>query len=77
MAYKGPLTKTAIEDIRGVASDTMIRNLLARGLIVEAGRSSEPGRPQLYAVSHTFLQHFGLTSSAELPPLPEAPADAN
>lgn len=77
IAYKGPLTKTAIEDIRGVASDTMIRNLLARGLIAEAGRSSEPGRPQLYGVSHTFLQNFGLTSASELPPLPEVPNNEN
>ncbi len=71
VAYKGPLTKSAIEEIRGVASDAMIRNLLARALITEAGRSPEPGRPQLYTVSHTFLQHFGLTSATELPPLPE------
>ena len=77
VAYKGPLTKSAIEEIRGVASETMVRNLLARGLIAEAGRSPEPGRPQLYAVSHTFLQHFGLTSAAELPPLPEATTDEN
>ncbi len=77
VAYKGPLTKSAIEEIRGVASDAMIRNLLARALITESGRSPEPGRPQLYAVSHTFLQHFGLTSTAELPPLPEATPHEN
>jgi segregation and condensation protein B len=74
VAYKGPLTKLQVEEIRGVASDTMLRNLLARGLITEAGRSSEPGRPALYAVSHLFLQHFGLTSAGDLPPLPK---DAN
>lgn len=71
VAYRGPVTKTQVEHIRGVASEAMIRNLLARGLITEAGRSPEPGRPQMYAVSHAFLQHFGLTSTRDLPPLPE------
>jgi segregation and condensation protein B len=76
VAYRGPLTKAAIEQIRGVSSDSMLRNLLARDLITEAGRSDEPGRPTLYAISHTFLQHFGLSSLAELPPIPET-ADAD
>jgi len=71
IAYRGPLTKTRIEAIRGVASDTMLRNLLARGLVVTAGKSTDPGRPDLYAISHGFLQHFGLTSQTELPPVPE------
>ena len=75
VAYRGPLTKTALETIRGVASETMLRNLLSRGLIMEAGKSPEPGRPQLYAVSHGFLSHFGLTSTGELPPLPESPSE--
>lgn len=77
VAYKGPLTKSQIETVRGVASETMLRNLLARGLIMEAGRSSEPGRPQLFAVSHTFLAHFGLTSASDLPPLPEEAVHEN
>lgn len=71
VAYRGPLTRHQIEEIRGVSSEVMIRNLLARDLIIEAGRTREPGRPQQYAISHTFLQHFGLTSSSDLPPLPE------
>jgi len=70
VAYRGPLTKSAIEAIRGVASDVMLRNLLARGLINESGKSQEPGRPVLYAISHAFLQHFGLTNPAELPAIP-------
>jgi segregation and condensation protein B len=73
IAYKGPITKGNLDTVRGVASDTMVRNLLARGLITEAGRSSEPGKPPQYAVSHAFLQHFGLSGTHELPPLPEAP----
>jgi segregation and condensation protein B len=72
VAYRGPLTKTAIETIRGVSSDVMVRNLLARGLITESGRSSEPGRPLLYTISHEFLQHFGLTSTQDLPAIPPA-----
>jgi segregation and condensation protein B len=73
IAYRGPITKSRIEQIRGVASEAMLRNLLARGLITEGGRSPEPGRPQAYVISHAFLQHFGLTSTKELPPLPEDP----
>lgn len=72
IAYKGPLTKSRIDEIRGVSSEAMLRNLMARALITEAGHSKEPGKPQLYGVSHTFLQHFGLTSTSELPPLPKA-----
>jgi len=71
IAYRGPVTKTQVEQIRGVASEAMLRNLLGRGLITEAGRSAEPGRPQAYVISHAFLQHFGLTSTSDLPPLPE------
>lgn len=71
VAYRGPVTKSAVEAIRGVNSESMIRNLLARGLIVEAGHSNEPGQPTQYAVSHAFLQHFGLTSTDDLPPLPK------
>ncbi|GAC1601829.1 MAG: SMC-Scp complex subunit ScpB [Candidatus Saccharimonadales bacterium] len=71
VAYKGPLTKAAIESIRGVASETMLRNLIGRGLVAQSGRSSDPGRPPLFAVTHTFLEHFGLTSPSDLPSLPE------
>ncbi len=73
VAYRGPLTKSAVEQIRGVDSAAMLRNLIARGLVTEAGRSPEAGRPQLYAVSHSFLAHFGLTGAADLPPLPDPP----
>jgi segregation and condensation protein B len=73
VAYRGPITKANIESIRGVASDTMLRNLQARGLITVAGKSPEPGHPEIYVVSHSFLQHFGLTSPSDMPPLPEMP----
>lgn len=72
VAYRGPITKSGVESIRGVSSDTMLRNLLSRGLICESGKSDEPGRPALYSISHTFLQHFGLTSPKDLPAIPEA-----
>lgn len=71
IAYKGPLTRAAIESIRGVASEAMLRNLTNRGLIEQAGHSSEPGRPPLYGVTHSFLQQFGITDQSGLPPLPE------
>jgi segregation and condensation protein B len=71
VAYRGPLTKTAIEEIRGVSSDAMLRNLQQRGLISEQGLANEPGRPTLYAVSQSFLQEFGFSSVEELPPLDE------
>jgi segregation and condensation protein B len=76
IAYRGPITKAAIEQIRGVASETMLRNLLARGLITEAGKSNEPGRPLLYTVSHGFLQNFGLTGLHDLPPIPDTTPEA-
>lgn len=72
IAYRGPLTKARLDELRGVTSDAMVRNLLARGLITEAGHADEPGKPVLYGVSHTFLQHFGLSSLAELPALEAA-----
>ena len=76
IAYRGPLTKQAVDSVRGVASDTMLRNLLARDLIVEHGPAPEPGRPMSYAVSHTFLKQLGLADLSELPPLPEANDEA-
>jgi segregation and condensation protein B len=71
IAYRGPLTRESLDGIRGVGSETMIRNLLGRGLVIEHDRASEPGRPVRYHVSERFLQHVGLTSLTELPPLDE------
>jgi segregation and condensation protein B len=72
LAYRGPLTRAQLDDIRGVASDMMLRNLMQRGLVGEQGKAKTPGRPALYGVSHAFLRHFGLASLQELPPLPSA-----
>lgn len=71
IAYKQPLTRVEIEEIRGVGCDMMIRKLLARSLIKECGRSDAPGRPFLYEITPEFLDAFKLESLKELPDLPE------
>jgi segregation and condensation protein B len=71
IAYKQPITRTEIEDIRGVNSDGPVQTLLSRGLIEEAGRKETSGRPILFKTSKHFLTFFGLTTLEELPPLPE------
>lgn len=75
IAYRQPVTKTQIEEIRGVASDQTIRNLLQRGLIIESGKANEPGKPQLYSTSHKFLQLLGLSHANELTSLEELHRD--
>jgi len=69
VAYRQPVTKAAVERIRGVDSDYTIRSLVHRRLVVELGRSDAPGRPFLYGTGFEFLERFGLTSLDELPPL--------
>lgn len=71
IAYKQPLTRGEIEEIRGVGCDMMIRKLLARSLIKECGRSDAPGRPFLYEITPEFLDAFKLESLKELPELPK------
>ena len=67
IAYRQPVTRAQVEAIRGVDSSSIIRSLLTRELIVEAGRLESVGRPILYATSATFLQQFGLSSLQDLP----------
>lgn len=69
IAYRQPITKAAIERIRGVDSDYTVRSLMHRRLVVELGRSEAPGRPILYGTAFDFLERFGLTSLDELPVL--------
>jgi segregation and condensation protein B len=69
VAYQQPVTRPMIDAIRGVNSDSVIRNLLSKGLIEEAGRSDGPGRPILYNTAPEFLQYFGLSSLKDLPPI--------
>jgi segregation and condensation protein B len=69
VAYQQPVTRPQIEAIRGVNSDSVIKNLLGKGLIEESGRAEGPGRPVLYSTTSEFMQHFGLAALSDLPPL--------
>ena len=71
VAYKQPVTRAEVEQIRGVKRDYSLQSLTAKGLIAEAGRKDTIGRPILYATTDTFLSHFGLATLEDLPPLPE------
>lgn len=67
VAYRQPCTMPEIEAVRGVSVDGVIRTLLDRGLVREAGRKKAPGRPILYATTQEFLEYFGLNDVSELP----------
>lgn len=69
IAYKQPITKAEIDEIRGVDSGWVIRNLLDMGLIKVVGRKETVGRPSLYATTDDFLKAFNLRSLKDLPPL--------
>lgn len=71
IAYKQPVTKAEIEAIRGVNVDGALKTILEKGLVKTVGRKDVPGRPILYGTSREFLEHFGLNSAKELPPLSE------
>jgi segregation and condensation protein B len=75
VAFKQPITRPGIDAIRGVNSDGVLRNLLSKGLLEETGRAETPGRPILYGTTSDFLQHFGLSSIQEIPPLEDEPAN--
>ena len=72
IAYQQPVTRPQIDSIRGVNSDSMMKSLLHKGLILESGRADGPGRPILYSTTPEFLQHFGLNSILEMPSLAKA-----
>ena len=69
LAYRQPLTRPQVDAIRGVNCDSVLQSLLAKGLVEEIGRTEGPGRPILYGLTTTALQHFGLSSVEDLPPL--------
>jgi len=69
IAYQQPCTRPQVDSIRGVNSDAMMKSLLSKGLVQESGRTDGPGRPILYSTTPEFLQHFGLSSILEMPPL--------
>lgn len=78
VAYKQPVTRQEVSDIRGVNADGVIRTLLSRGFIQEVGRDSGPGQAILHGTTDHFLEQLGIDSLDELPPLsrffPEGPA---
>lgn len=67
VAYRQPITRAEMEQIRGVAVDGVVATLLERGLIENAGRAEVVGRPMMYATTNLFLEYFGLRSLDELP----------
>lgn len=75
IAYQQPVTRPQVDAVRGVNSDGMMKSLLSKGLIQETGRADGPGRPILYSTTPEFLQHFGINSIQDLPPL-ELPTEA-
>ncbi|MBI4965181.1 MAG: SMC-Scp complex subunit ScpB [Desulfomonile tiedjei] len=71
VAYNQPITRHQIEQVRGVESAATIRGLVERELIAIVGKKDIPGRPLLYGTTRRFLEVFGLSDLASLPPLPE------
>lgn len=71
VAYKQPVTRAEVEQIRGVKCDYSLQSLISKGLIREAGRKDTIGRPILFCTTDEFLSHFGLEGLDELPPMPE------
>lgn len=71
IAYKQPITRVEIDQLRGVNSDGAIKTLLEKRLIKIVGKKEVPGRPFLYATTKDFLQYFGLSSLSELPSIPD------
>ncbi len=75
VAYRQPITKAELEQLRGVNSDGVIKSLLERRFIRVVGRKEVPGRPLLYGTTREFLQHFGLKDLSELPTMRELNPD--
>jgi segregation and condensation protein B len=71
IAYTQPVTRSEVENIRGVTADTMIRMLLKLNLIKETGKKDVPGKPVQYGTTKEFLSYFRLKSIADLPKLDE------
>ncbi|KEF37321.1 condensin subunit ScpB [Schinkia azotoformans MEV2011] len=71
IAYKQPITRAEIEEIRGVKTERPLSTLMSKSLIKEVGRAEGTGRAYLYGTTKDFLEYFGLKTLDELPPLPE------
>lgn len=76
VAYKQPITRAEIEDLRGVKSERPIQTLVSRALVKEVGRAEGTGRAILYGTTKEFLNYFGLKDIKELPPLPSEQTDS-
>lgn len=77
IAYRQPITKLEIEQIRGVNCDYSVHRLLEKELIKIAGKADTLGRPILYATSDLFMDHFGIATTADLPKLKEVVREEN
>ncbi|MEA4926657.1 MAG: SMC-Scp complex subunit ScpB [Syntrophomonadaceae bacterium] len=69
IAYRQPISRAEIEQIRGVKTDRVITTLLEKGIIKETGKRAGPGKPVIYGTTHEFLRIFGLSNLDELPEL--------
>lgn len=76
VAYKQPVTRAEVEQVRGVKCDYSLQSLINKGLIKEMGRKDTIGRPILFGTTDEFLSHFGLEGLEYLPPLPDDPVEA-
>lgn len=74
VAYNQPVTKSFVENVRGVDSSGTVNSLVEKGLLCEAGRLELPGRPIAYKTTDTFLRSFQISGISELPPFPEQEA---
>ena len=70
IAYNQPITRVEIDSLRGVSCAHILRRLVAKGLVKEVGKSTMPGRPNLYGTTSDFLDYFGLSTINDLPKLP-------
>lgn len=77
IAYNQPVTRSFIEQVRGVDCSGVVSTLVEKGLIEERGRLELPGRPLLYGTTKTFLRSFSLNDLGDLPPLPKNNPDIN
>lgn len=77
IAYRQPITRIEVEEIRGVKSERPIQTLVSKGLVKDAGRAEGTGRAILYGTTDAFLDQFGLASLKELPPLADGEDDTD
>ena len=77
IAYNEPITRITIDEMRGVESTFVLRRLVAKGLIKEAGKSDAPGRPILYKTTDDFLDYFGLSCKEDLPKINYTDEESN